>query len=131
MSRRLFHFLLAVVVAFVFTGRMEAAASHCRSLAAPADMATTMPMGDMPGMAGMDMNMDMATMPDCHGAEQPAKQHAPANDPCECLALLTADFPVVETAQKSTRIAPFVWQAPATAAIISFDRAPDGPPPKS
>jgi hypothetical protein len=126
MSRRLFHFLLAVVIAFVFTGRMEAAASHCRSLAAPAE-AAGMDMADMIGMA----NMDMAAMPDCHGAEQPAQRHAPANDPCECLALLTADFPVVETARKSTRIAPFVWQAPAAAAIISFDRAPDGPPPKA
>jgi hypothetical protein len=118
MSRRLFHFLLAVVVAFVFTGRMEAAASHCRGLAAPTDMAS-----DMAGM-------DMSAMPDCHGSDNPAKTHSPANDPCECLALLTADFPVIETARKSARIAPFVWRAPVAMAVTSFDRAPDGRPPR-
>jgi hypothetical protein len=123
MSRRLFHFVLAVVVAFVFTGRMEAAASHCRGLVAPAAAA----MSDMPGMDGMDIS----AMPDCHGAEHPGKSHSPASDPCECLALLTADFPAIQTPHRSARLAPFIWQAPVATAVRSFDRAPDGPPPKS
>jgi hypothetical protein len=124
MSRRLFHFVLAVVVAFVFTGRMEAAASHCRGLVAPTDMATN--------MANMDMvGADMSAMPDCHGADHPGKTHSPANDPCECLALLTADCPTIATPRVSVRIAPFNWERPTPMAITSFDRAPDEHPPKA
>jgi hypothetical protein len=124
MSRRLFHFVLAVVVAFVFTGRMEAAASHCRGATAPTEAAMDM---SMPGMEGMDMS----AMPDCHGADNPGKSHSPANDPCECLALLTADFPVVETPQRSAQVAPFTWQAPEAIGFASLEAAPDKPPPRA
>ncbi|MEP7209362.1 MAG: hypothetical protein ABI740_00875 [Alphaproteobacteria bacterium] len=124
MSRRLFHFLLAVVVAFVFTGRMEAAASHCRGLAASTNIAMgDMDMSVMPGM-------NMPTMPDCHGADHSSKTHSPANEPCECLALLTADFPVIETARRASRLVHFTWEAPEAIRFASLEAAPDHPPPR-
>ena len=147
MSRRLFHFLLAVAVAFVFTGRMEAAANHCRSVAEamgmsadPSDMAT------MPGMA------------DCHGAEHLSDKHlsdkhpgaklpgdehpgaestggahkvpGPAGEPCDCLALLMADCPVIGAAKASARIEPFEWDRAGPETFASLERAPEAPPPR-
>jgi hypothetical protein len=127
MSRRLFHFLLAIAVAFVFTGRMEAAATHCRGVAAAMGMsADPSDMAAMPGMAN------------CHGAEHERghghghekKAPEPAGEPCDCLALLIADCPVIGAASASARIEPFVWDRSGPDAFASLERVPEAPPPR-
>lgn len=116
MSRRLFHLLLALSVAFVFTGRMEAAATHCRGVAA-AMASQTSKMADMPGMN------------DCHGADH--KVPGPMGEPCECLVLLTADCPLITAASASTRIEPFFWDRPQPETFASRVPVLELPPPRS
>ena len=117
MSRRLFHFLLAVAVAFVFTGRMEAAANHCRNLAEAMRMSADLSdMAAMPGMA------------DCHGAEH--KGPGPASEPCDCLALLMADCPVIGATTASARIEPFLWDRAGPETFESLEPVPEAPPPR-
>ena len=118
MSRRLFHFLLAIAVAFVFTGRMEAAANHCRSVAEAMGMS-----GDLSDMAAMP------GMADCHGVGE-AKVPGPASEPCDCLALLMADCPVIGAAQASARIEPFAWGRAGPETFASLERVPEAPPPR-
>ena len=132
MSRRLFHFLLAVAVAFVFTGRMEAAANHCRNLAEAMRMSADLSdMAAMPGMAA------------CHGVEPTGAEHTdaghtggerkvpgPASEPCDCLALLMADCPVIGAAQASARIEPFRWDRTGPDTFASLERVPEAPPPR-
>lgn len=119
MSSRLFRIFLAVSIALVFTGRMEAAANHCRSIAAAMEMA------DAPAshMAGMDMS-------GCHDAGAPAP-HDHSNQPCECLALLMGDCPELAGPAGAARIVAFRWERPAEARLASLERAPVTPPPRA
>ncbi len=118
MSNRLFRFFLAVSIALVFTGRMEAAANHCRSIAAAMEMADASAGDEMAGMTG------------CHDAGAPAT-HDPANQPCECLVLLMADCPALDGPTGTTRIAAFRWDQPVDARLASLERAPVTPPPRA
>jgi hypothetical protein len=122
MTQRLIRVFLALAVAFVFTGRMEAAAQHCAKLIAANAAAEPAPEAD--------------AMP-CHGMDeaQPAKTHHPAphktiNDRCECVAVLSACVPIVEAAA-SARIEPYAWMQPETATFASVEPAPDLRPPRT
>ena len=132
--RRLFHFLLAVAVAFVFTGRMDTAANHCRGVAEAMGMSADLSdLAAMPGMA------------DCHGAEHVGAEHVgaehtnaggahkgpgPASEPCDCLALLIADCPVIGATTASARIDPFVWGRAGPETFASLEPVPEAPPPR-
>lgn len=116
--------LLALSMAFVFTGQMEAAAAHCAKLAQD---------------AAMQSESEPAGKPDCHGmsdaapTHHPAPQHTPdtaAPDHCECIAALKvcanpASMP------GSSRIAPYAWLLPEAATFASVDPAPGLRPPRA
>lgn len=113
---------LALAVALVFTGRMEAAAAHCARIAAT-DVAAP---------------ADPEAMP-CHGADEAAQetagrhsapQQTPATDTCECIAVLKACSAVV-AASASARIKPYEWVRPESVAFISIEPAPALRPPRA
>jgi hypothetical protein len=113
---------LALAVAFVFTGRMEAAAQHCARLA-HAEQA--------------HFQVVKAEAAPCHGAhmaaEKPAPQpayHGQSKDRCECIAILKACAEPVEAAA-STHIEPYVWDRPEAISFASVEPAPDLRPPRS
>jgi hypothetical protein len=125
MTQRLIRVFLALAVAFVFTGRMEAAAQHCARLIAAGSAAQQ-----------ADLAVDADATP-CHGMDeaQPAKAHHPAphkpiTDKCECVAVLKACTPIVEAAA-STRIEPYAWAKPEAVAFVSVEPAPDLRPPRA
>jgi hypothetical protein len=121
MTQRLIRVFLALAVAFVFTGRMEAAAAHCARLAHADDAAAPAP----------------ETAP-CHGsnaaeADKPApqpKHHDKSTDPCECLAVLKA-CTVVVAATASVHIEPYKWVRPEAIAFASTEPSPALRPPRA
>lgn len=121
MLNRLSRILLTLITAFVFTGQMEAAATHCARLVA-ANQAATAPV--------------QADTPPCHGDQAPAApaHHAPAHKPvkdrCECVAVLTA-CEGVAIATASTRIEPYAWARPETVSFASTEPLPDLRPPRA
>lgn len=119
---KLARILLAFVIAFVFSARMEAAAQHCARTASQV-VAQAQP----------------EVMPEhpCHmtGHEaQPARpapvKHHPQPAPCECIAF-GKGVPAPLAALAVSRIEPFDWERPAPMSLASLDLAPDGPPPKA
>lgn len=147
MSSRLFRFMLALVIAFVFAGRMEAAAAHCRSQLAAASIGparsmtdANMPNMDMPNMGvddmGVDdMDMDDMDMPamavgDCPDHMAPKAGHPAKTSPCDCLALLIAT-PIEHAPELSVSMVAFRWQRPAEVTFASIAPAPDLRPPKA
>jgi hypothetical protein len=125
MTQRLIRVFLALAVAFVVIGRMEAAAQHCSKLMAAT--AAIQPAEPAP---------ESGAMP-CHGMDeaQPAKPHHPAphtpvTDCCDCVAAPKACAPMIEAAALS-RIEPYVWAKPETAAFISVEPAPSLRPPRA
>ena len=116
--------LLALSMAFVFTGQMEAAASHCAKLAQ--DAAT-------------QAELEPASEPDCHGMADAALTHHPAPqqttdtsapDHCECIAALKVCANPVSL-PGSSRIAPYAWLLPEAATFASIDPAPGLRPPRA
>jgi hypothetical protein len=116
--------MLALAMAFVFTGQMEAAASHCAKLAQD---------------AGMQAEPEPASEPDCHGmadvapAHHPAPQQTPdtpAPDHCECIAALKV-CAAPASLPGSARIAPYDWLLPEAASFASIDPAPGLRPPRA
>src|SRR5689334_9407854 len=107
MTQRLIRIALALAVAFVFTGRMEAAAEHCMKLAA--EEAAALPV------AAMDAEP-------CHGAHMaaPAKpmHHGKSGDRCECMAVLTGFAPVLAETS-SAQIEPYAWARPEAVLFAS------------
>jgi hypothetical protein len=128
MSQRLIRVFLALAVAFVFTGRMEAAAQHCAQLIVASEAAEPVVVASEEAAPchGMDKGMDEV---------QPAKTHHPApHTPlpgkCECVAVLKACTPVIE-ATASSRIEPYAWVRPATVVFASVEPAPALRPPRA
>jgi hypothetical protein len=114
---------LALALAFVFTGRMEAAAAHCAKLAS-ADLTAATP--------------DPDAMP-CHGADEAgaaetagdhAAPHQTPADTCECVAVLKACSAIV-AATGSARIEPYEWVPPESVAFVSMEPAPALRPPRA
>lgn len=114
--------LLALSMAFVFTGQMEAAAAHCAKLAQDAIVE--------PIAAG---ESDCHGMADAAPAHHPAPQQtpdAPAPDHCECIAALKV-CTAPASLPGSARIAPYKWLQPEAANFASVDPAPGLRPPRA
>ncbi len=114
--------MLALAMAFVFTGQLEAAAAHCAKLAKDEFVEPI-----------------AASEPDCHGmadaapAHHPAPQqtpYAPAPDHCECIAALKV-YAAPASLPGSARIAPYDWLPPEAASFASIDPAPGLRPPRA
>lgn len=119
---------LALCVAFVFTGRMEAAASHCAKLAAES-MADAQPAEPCHDAAGQDTgSQDMAGH---HMAKpEPSRSMGDPAGPCECIAMIKAfsELPAIQLAKHEV---PFRWQAPVAVAFVSVVADVEGPPPRA
>lgn len=123
MTQRLIRMFLALAVAFVFTGRMQAAAAHCARLAHADDMAAP---------------VAAAEAAPCHSAyaamaDKPAPQsehHDKSGDRCECLAVLKACTALV-AATASAHIEPYEWKRPEAIAFGSTEPSPDLRPPRA
>ena len=114
--------MLALAMAFVFTGQMEAAAAHCAKLAQDAAAEPVAP-----------------SEPDCHGMTDTTPAHhlasqqspdIPAPDHCDCIAALKV-CAAPASAPGSARIAPYDWLPPEAAAFASIDPAPGLRPPRA
>lgn len=119
---RLVRILLALAVAFVVTARTEAAAEHCRRLAAAtAEAATQIPETEAVS---------------CHGAHEttPAKPahhpDQPSQERCECMAVLTGYVSVAATVS-SVHIEPYAWARPGAVIFASIEPTPALRPPRA
>lgn len=123
MTQRLTRVFLALAVAFVFTGRMEAAAAHCARLAHADDVITSVAAAET-----APCHDSQAAMAD-KSAPQPM-HHDKSADPCECLAVLKACTAVV-AATASVQIEPYDWVRPEAIAFASIERSPALRPPRA
>jgi hypothetical protein len=116
MIERLARILLAFAVAFVFTGRMEAAAQHCAQLA-QAEAAV----------------VEAAKAAPCHEDAHPAapepSPHDVATEKCECIAVLVTCV-ATPAATASSLMAPYAWMRPEAVTFASVEPAPDRRPPR-
>jgi hypothetical protein len=126
MIERLIRLSLAFVVAFVFAGRMEAAAAHCARLA-QAEAAIEAPTA---GQGSPCHGEEMAT-------ETPAPQHhdKPAHhdksgDRCECVGVLKGNAGVA-AATGSSHIEPYEWARPEAVVFASIEPSPALRPPRA
>ncbi|HEV7691200.1 MAG TPA: hypothetical protein VGO52_10270 [Hyphomonadaceae bacterium] len=121
---------LAFVVAFVFAGRMEAAAQHCARLAlelAAPIAAEVSQAEEMPCHGGHEMGLK---------AEAPVKaaskahHHGNTGERCDCVGVLKA-FAEVGAAVRSAHIEPYEWARPEAAVFASIEPQPDWRPPRA
>jgi hypothetical protein len=123
MPTRLIRVFLALAVAFVFTGRMEAAAQHCAQLALAAEVAAPVAAPDAEPCHGMHDAAAAETVEQpMHGAKSP--------DRCECIAVLTCYVAVAE-ATASSHIEPYAWARPETVTFASIEPSPGLRPPRA
>jgi hypothetical protein len=122
MIERLIRVGLALAVAFVFTGRMEAATAHCARVVAQEQAVA--PHDAMP-CHGMD---DAASAPE-QASHHPAK-HNPAQNQCECIAVL-AGFTSFAPSVASAHIEPYEWLQPQAAVFASVEPSPGLRPPRA
>ena len=115
---------LALSIAFVFAGRMEAAAAHCAKIAATEVAATAADPEAMPCHDGDDAAAAEST------GHHSAPQQTPATDACECIAVLKACSAIM-AASASARIEPYEWMRPESAAFVSNEPAPALRPPRA
>lgn len=120
MTQRLIRMFLALAVAFVFTGRMEAAAAHCARQAHADDVAA--PAAETAPCHGLGVAADKP-------AQQP-KHHDKSGDRCECLAVLKACAGLV-AGTASAHIEPYEWARPEAIAFASTEPLPDLRPPRA
>lgn len=128
MIQRLIRIGLALAVAFVFTGRMEAAAAHCARLVAE-EQAAEAQHGAQPETApchGMDEASPAAPEPAPH---HPA-HHDPAQSQCECIAVLVG-FTAFASPVASASIEPYDWMLPQAAVFASVEPSPGLRPPRA
>lgn len=123
MLGRFIRIMLAIATAFVFTAQVEAGAQHCARLAHAAEAAGQPVKVETPSCH----EMGMAAKPTSH---HPAPHKQPAQDRCECIAVLTECAPVV-TAAGSALIEPYAWAKPVTEAFASTEPAPALRPPQA
>jgi hypothetical protein len=133
MIERLIRIALALAVAFVFTGRMEAAAAHCVRLAQEGFT----PAAESRAQAAESQNDGTMS---CHNGGQEiaqkaqtpakAKHHGKAGERCDCVGVLNA-FAEVGGAARSAHIEPYEWARPDAAAFASIEPAPALRPPRA
>jgi len=122
MPTRLIRVFLALAIAFVFTGRMEAAAAHCAHLTqTELAEAQATPAADMP-MMDHCQEMEKASAP---------AHRSPMVEHCECLAVLQACMTFDAGTKASSRIEPYKWARPQAIAFTSTEPAPDFRPPRA
>jgi hypothetical protein len=137
MTERLIRIALAFVVAFVFAGRMEAAAQHCArlalELAAPKAVEAEAPKPEgqqaeaTPCHGGHEMAMT-AEAPEKAAAK--AQHHGKAGERCDCVGVLKA-FADIGAAGRSAHIEPYEWARPEAAVFASIEPSPALRPPRA
>ena len=128
MIERLTRFGLALAVAFVFTGRMEAAAAHCARLVAEEHIVAG-PQQDAQHEATPCHGMEDAPAAPDQASHHPAP-HNPSQSQCECVAVL-AGFASPGPAVASAHIEPYEWMRPQAATFASVEPAPALRPPRT
>lgn len=116
--------MLALALAIVFTGRMEAAAAHCASLAREEPAQTSPTAADEPSCHGME------TMAPAHHAAASETPDQPQPDHCDCIAALKVCAAPAMT-PGSARITPYAFLPPESARFASIDPAPGLRPPRA
>ena len=124
MIERLIRIGMALAVAFVFTGRMEAATAHCARLAAE-EHAVSEPSQDAMPCHGMG---EARTAPE-KASHQPDPRD-PVQNKCECIAVL-AGFASFAPAVTSAHIEPYEWMLPPATTFASVDPSPGLRPPRA
>ena len=112
--------MLALAMAFVFAGQMEAAAAHCARLAQADVVAVEAPEADCHGMAT-----------DAAAAHHQSPDNQPtSSDHCDSIGTLkTCASPAALPG--STNIAPYAWLLPTAASFASIEPAPGLRPPRA
>jgi hypothetical protein len=118
---RLARILLAFTVAFVVTARTEAAAEHCRRLAAAVEISTPAPTSEAAPCHGAN---DAAPARPAHQPDQPSLES------CECMAVLTGYVSIFASAS-SSHIEPYAWARPVSIAFASVEPSPALRPPRT
>jgi hypothetical protein len=119
--------MLALAMAFVFAGQMEAAAAHCARLAQADAVAFEPPAAETPDCHG---KAEDAAAPAHHQTPHhaPEDQSAPA-DHCDCIgALKVCAAPAALPGLSS--ITAYAWQAPQAISFASVEPAPARRPPR-
>src|SRR5690349_282923 len=130
MIERLIRVAFAFAVAFVFTGRMEAAAQHCARLAqenaaAPKTVRVETPKADAVSCHG---GHEMAVKSEAPKAPSKAGHHGASGERCDCVGVLKG-FAEIGAAARSALIEPYNWARPEAAAFASIEPAPALRPP--
>jgi hypothetical protein len=128
MIERLIRIGLALAVAFVFTGRMEAATAHCARVVAEEQAIAEPERGAQPEAMSCH-GMDEAAPALEQTRHHPAK-HNPAQNQCECIAVL-AGFTSFAPSVASAHIEPYEWMRPQAAAFASVEPSPGLRPPRA
>jgi hypothetical protein len=129
--RPILSWALAFVMAFVFAGRMEAAAAHCARLAqeglvAPKTAAIEAPRAEAtPCHGGHEMGLEAPAK-----AASKAQHHGKTGERCDCVGVLKA-FAEVGAAVRSAHIEPYEWARPEAASFASIEPQPDLRPPRA
>jgi hypothetical protein len=126
MIERLIRIGVALAVAFVFTGRMEAATAHCARLVAEEQTISAHAQHQPTPCHGMD---EALPVPPELASHEPV-QHDPAQDQCECVAVL-AGFTSFAPSIASAHIEPYEWLRPEAMSFASVDPSPGLRPPKT
>jgi hypothetical protein len=129
MIERLIRLGLALAVAFVFTGRMEAATAHCARLIAE-EQAVAEPRHDIQHLATPCHGMEDASATAPEPAPHHPAPHDPAQSQCECIAVLVGFAPFASPVA-SASIEPYEWMRPEATVFASIDSSPGLRPPRT
>jgi hypothetical protein len=127
MIERLIRLSLAFVVAFVFAGRMEAAAAHCARLAQAEAAAVEAPAAEEASPCHGEEMATETPAPQHHG--KPA-HHDKSGDRCECVGVLKGSADVA-AASGSSHIEPYELARPQAAVFASIEPSPGLRPPRA
>lgn len=128
MIERLIRVGLALAVAFVFTGRMEAATAHCARIVAE-EQAVAEPLHDAQDDGMPCHGMSEAALAPEQASHHPAP-HNPAQSPCECIAVL-AGFTTLTPSIATAHIEPYEWMRPQAVTFASVEPSPGLRPPRT
>jgi hypothetical protein len=129
MIERLIRLGLALAVAFVFTGRMEAATAHCARIVAE-EQAIAEPSHDGQHKAAPCHGMQEVAPPSPEPAPHHPAPHDPAQSQCECIAVLVGFAPIASPVG-SASIEPYEWMRPQAAVFASIVSSPGLRPPRT
>jgi hypothetical protein len=125
MFERLIRIAFAFAVAFVFAGRMEAAAQHCARLAL--ETKTEAPKAEA---AAETMSCHHGGDEMAQKTEAPVKHHDRSGERCDCVGVLKG-FSEIGSAMQSAHIEPYEWARPEAAAFASIEPSPALRPPRA